>query len=194
MPPKLKGSAVLVRIDAHCESSLCRLFYNSNGTSLGASTISVSSQGAYLTMETDRINIRLTQLITIQIAIIMIPVLIRGCKRLGNHPDRENPNALKTFPDQLMFHAAAIASESFATFLILSVWVRRGADTVGIEMQQSSAAKFSIPHTPCSFSSIRSNSARCWAVLLLVCCNCSFKSSELSGVELAKTDTCTLRS
>ena len=183
-----------MRIDAHCESSLRRLFYNYNGTSIGASTLSVSSKGAYLTMETDRINIRLTQLITIQIAIIMITIIIRDCKRLVNHPDRENPNALKTFPNQLMFNAAAIASESFATFLILSIWVRRGADTFGIEMQQSSAHKFSIPHTPCSFSSIRSHSARCWAVILLVCCRCSFKSAKLSEVELAKTDTCPVRS
>ena len=65
-------------------------------------------------------------------AIIMIITTIKDCKRLVNHPDRENPNALEIFPNQLMFNAAAIASESFAAFFILSIWVRRGMDTFGI--------------------------------------------------------------
>lgn len=61
-------------------------------------------------------------------------------------------------------------------------------------MQQSSTDKSSTLHTPCSFSNIRSNTAQCWAVILLVCCNCSFKSPKLSDVELAKIDTCMVRS
>ena len=154
----------------------------------------VSSKGAYLTTDTDHINICFIQLITVQMAIIMITIIIRDYKRLVNHPDRENLNALKIFPNHLMYNVAAITSGSFATFLILSVWVRRGMDTFGIQLQHLSTDKFSIPHMHCSFSSIRSNTAQCWAVILLVCCNCSLKSSKLSEVELAKIDTCMVRS
>lgn len=88
----------------------------------------VNSKGASLTMDMDCIFTHLTQLTTIQIAIIMIITITKDSKRLVNHPDRENPNALKIFPSQLVFNAAAIASESFATFFILSSWVQRGMD------------------------------------------------------------------
>ena len=131
-----------MRIDAHYESSFLWLLYNSNGTS----AIWVSSKGAYVTTDTNHVIICLTQLNTIQMAIIMIITTIKDCKRLVNHPNRENPSALEIFPTQLMFNAAAIASESFATFFILSIWVRRGMDTFGIETQQSSTHQFSTPY------------------------------------------------
>lgn len=125
-----------MRIDAHYESAFLQLFYSCKrtniGTSVGTSITWVNSKGAYLTVDTDCIFMHLTQLITIQIAIIMIITITKDSKRLVNHPDRENPNALKILPSQLVFNAAAIACESFATFFILSSWVQRGMDIFGI--------------------------------------------------------------
>lgn len=118
-----------------------------------------------------------------------ITIDIRDWRSLVIHPMRENPNTLKTFPNQPVPSPVTILYGYFAIFFILSIWSWSCKDMFGIWMQHSSINMFRTPHMPLFSNSIKSNTAHFWIVILLVCYNCSFISPVLSFVALARTDT-----